>query len=295
VRPLVSAAIIAVGSELLTPSRTDTNSLAITAVLERYGIALRGKTIVGDVRGDLAHALRDALARVDLVVLCGGLGPTDDDVTRDVVAEVLGRDLVEDSALVERLHQRFASRGLTMPDINRRQAMVPTGAAIVPNPNGTAPGLWMEHGDQVVVLLPGPPRELTPMIETLGAARIEPRAGATRLFTGVVRVAGQTESHAEQLAHPLYDRWRAERRGIDVTTLAAPGSIDFHLTVRAASPPTAGGRWHRRSPSCARRSASTRTPRTSAAWSGSWARCCTRAATRSPAPSRAPAGCSRRG
>jgi nicotinamide-nucleotide amidase len=240
VRPLVSAAIIAVGSELLTPSRTDTNSLAITAVLERYGIALRGKTIVGDVRGDLAHALRDALARVDLVVLCGGLGPTDDDVTRDVVAEVLGRDLVEDSALVERLHQRFASRGLTMPDINRRQAMVPTGAAIVPNPNGTAPGLWMEHGDQVVVLLPGPPRELTPMIETLGAARIEPRAGATRLFTGVVRVAGQTESHAEQLAHPLYDRWRAERRGIDVTTLAAPGSIDFHLTVRAASPADGG-------------------------------------------------------
>jgi nicotinamide-nucleotide amidase len=236
VRPLVSAAIIAVGSELLTPTRTDTNSLAITAVLARYGIALRGKAIVGDVRSDLAHALRDALARVDLVVLCGGLGPTDDDVTREVAADVLGRDLVEDSALVERLRQRFASRRLDMPEINRRQAMVPTGAAIVVNPYGTAPGLWMEQGDQVVVLLPGPPRELTPMIEKIGAERLEARAGTTRLFTGTLRVAGQTESHAEELAKPLYDRWRAEFRGIDVTTLAAPGSIDFHLTVRASSP-----------------------------------------------------------
>jgi nicotinamide-nucleotide amidase len=235
VRPLVSAAIIAVGSELLTPTRTDTNSLAITSVLQRYGIALRGKAIVGDVRDDLAHALRDALARVDLVVLCGGLGPTDDDLTREAAADVLGRTLVEDPALVARLEARFASRGLTMPDINRRQAMVPTGAAVVPNPNGTAPGLWIEAGDQVVLLLPGPPRELKPMIERIGEERLEPRAGTTRLFTGVVRVAGQTESHAEQLAQPVYERWRTERRGIDVTTLAAPGSIDFHVTVRAVT------------------------------------------------------------
>jgi len=234
VRPLVSAAIIAVGSELLTPTRTDTNSLAITATLNRYGIALRAKAIVGDVRADLAHALADALARVDLVVLSGGLGPTDDDVTREVAAEVLGRTLVEEPALVERLHARFASRGLTMPEINRRQAMVPAGAEIVPNPYGTAPGLWIPHGDRVVVLLPGPPRELEPMIERIGEQRLEPRAGATRLFTGVVRVAGQSESHAEELAHPVFDRWRSEGRGIEVTTLAAPGSIDFHVTVRGS-------------------------------------------------------------
>jgi nicotinamide-nucleotide amidase len=234
VRPLVSAAIIAVGSELLTPTRTDTNSLAITATLNRYGIVLRAKTVVGDVRADLAHALTDALARVDLVVLSGGLGPTDDDLTRDVASEVLGRTLVEDQALVERLKARFASRGLAMPEINRRQAMVPAGAEIVPNPSGTAPGLWIPHGDQVVVLLPGPPRELRPMIERIGHERLEARAGASRLFSGVVRVAGQSESHAEQLAKPVYDRWRSEGRGFEVTTLAAPASIDFHVTVRAS-------------------------------------------------------------
>jgi len=234
VRPLVSAAIIAVGSELLTPTRTDTNSLAITATLNQYGIALRAKTIVGDVRVDLAHALDDALARVDLVVVSGGLGPTDDDVTRDVVAQVLGRTLAEDPVLVDRLRARFASRGLTMPEINRRQALVPSGAEVVPNPLGTAPGLWIPHGDCVVVLLPGPPRELKPMIERIGQEWLDRRAGPTRLFRGVVRVAGQSESHAEQLAHPVYDRWRSEERGIEVTTLAAPGSIDFHVTVRAS-------------------------------------------------------------
>ena len=143
-RPLVSAAIIAVGSELLTPTKIDTNSLAITAVLNELGIAVRAKTIVGDSRADLAAAIREALARVDLVVLTGGLGPTDDDVTRDVVADVLGRTLHEEPALVERLRARFASRGLSMPEINRRQAMVPGGAEVVPNPLGTAPGLWID-------------------------------------------------------------------------------------------------------------------------------------------------------
>jgi nicotinamide-nucleotide amidase len=236
VRPLVSAAIIAVGSELLTATRTETNSLAVTAALDACGIAVRSKTIVGDVRGDLAHALRDALGRADLVVLCGGLGPTDDDLTREVVAEVLGRALREDPALVTRLEARFASRGLTMPAINRRQAMVPSGGEIVPNATGTAPGLWIPHGDQLVLLLPGPPRELKPMIDQLAQGRLAATAGTTRRFRGLVRVAGQTESHAEQLAHPVYERWRAEGRGVEVTTLAAPGSIDFHLTVRAAEP-----------------------------------------------------------
>jgi len=235
VRPLVSAAIIAVGSELLTPTRLDTNSLSITAVLNELGIAVRGKSIVGDVRADIAAAIGAALDRVDLVVLSGGLGPTDDDVTREVAADVLGRPLEEDAALVERLRARFASRQLQMPEINRRQAMVPQGAEIVPNPHGTAPGLWMTHGDKVLLLLPGPPRELEPMMKAVARERLEPRAGTTRLFSGMVRVAGQSESHAEQLAQPVYERWRAAGEAIEVTTLAAPGSIDFHVTVRAGT------------------------------------------------------------
>lgn len=234
----MTAQIIAVGSELLTPTKIDTNSLFLTEHLNAVGIEVRAKTIVGDSRDDLSVVFRQALAAADLVVLTGGLGPTDDDVTREVVAAALDRPLHEDPALLERLRGRFAKRGLDMPAINHRQAMVPEGAVILPNPNGTAPGLLLEHDDRLVVLLPGPPRELQPMALALVAERLEPRAGRTRLFTGVLRVTGLTESHAEQVAKPFYERWRAEALAIDATTLASPGSIDFHLTVRAADAAT---------------------------------------------------------
>ena len=164
-RPLGTAEIVAVGSELLTPTRIDTNSLAITERLNGLGIEVRAKAIVGDRRGEIAAILRGALARADLVVMCGGLGPTDDDLTRDVAADVLGRPLREDAAIADAIRARFARRKLTMPEINRRQAMVPEGGVVIANVNGTAPGLWIEHGEQVIVLLPGPPRELLPMLD----------------------------------------------------------------------------------------------------------------------------------
>jgi nicotinamide-nucleotide amidase len=235
VRPLRSAGIIAVGSELLTPTRIDTNSLYITGRLAERGIAVRFKCIVGDVREDLRVAIEHGLARVDLVLLSGGLGPTDDDVTREAVSDALARPLREDPEIVERLEARFARRGLPMPAINRRQAMVPAGAEVLPNPFGSAPGLWLEEGDRAVALLPGPPRELKPMIDALAEGRLAVRAHGTRRFTRVVRVAGQTESHAEERARPVYEHWRNEHRQLDVTTLAAPGSIDFHVTAIAAS------------------------------------------------------------
>jgi nicotinamide-nucleotide amidase len=233
VRPLVTAEIIAVGSELLTSTRLDTNSLIITRYLAENGISVRAKAVVGDSREDLRAIFSEALHRVDLVVLTGGLGPTDDDVTREVVAETLGRTRHEDPDAVARLRARFARRGLQMPDINRRQAMVPDGATIVPNSNGTAPGLWMEHEERVIVLLPGPPRELKPMIETLARERLALRAGAARALTRLLRIAGQTESHAEEVARPFFARWRDEDRGIETTTLASPGSIDFYLSLRS--------------------------------------------------------------
>ncbi len=229
-----SAEIIAVGSELLTPTRLDTNSLVLTDRLNAIGIDVRLKTIVGDSRDDLRAVLAQAVARSKLVVVSGGLGPTDDDVTRDVVAELLGRPLAEDPDLVARLQARFARRGLDMPAINRRQAMVPAGAEILPNPNGTAPGLWLEHEGCAIVLLPGPPRELSPMFDAVARERLSARADSVPLLRGIVRVAGQTESHAEQRAKPFYERWRERHLPIDATTLAAPASIDFHLTVRSA-------------------------------------------------------------
>jgi nicotinamide-nucleotide amidase len=110
---------------------------------------------------------------------------------------------------------------------------VPDGAVIVPNPNGTAPGLWLEVEHRVIMLLPGPPRELKPMMESLARERLTGRAGPSRVMTRVLRIAGQGESHAEEVARPFFALWRSEARGIDVTTLAAPGSIDFYLSLRS--------------------------------------------------------------
>jgi nicotinamide-nucleotide amidase len=167
------AEIIAVGSEMLTPDRSDTNSLYVTARLNELGIDVGAKAVVGDHLETLASVFAAAFDRSDLVVMTGGLGPTDDDLTRLAVARVLGRRMSEDATTVERIRARFARRGWPMPEINRRQAQVIDGAALLDNRHGTAPGQWLEVGDRVVVLLPGPPRELRPMIDLLcrGASR----------------------------------------------------------------------------------------------------------------------------
>lgn len=231
--PLSTAEIVAVGTELLTPFRSDTNSLFLTARLNELGIVVRRKSIVGDRADDLADAVRSALARVDLLVVCGGLGPTDDDLTRETVAAVVGRPLKEDPAIVERLRARFERRGWTMPDNNRRQARVPSGAVVLDNPRGTAPGLWLEHGGRVIVLLPGPPRELEPMFTALARERLAARASAARLYRRVLRVAGRGESHVEERAQPVYERWRRAEPGVETTVLASPGLVELHLSTRA--------------------------------------------------------------
>ena len=237
--PLSTAEIIAVGAELLTPFRSDTNSLFLTAGLEEIGVVVRRKSIVGDDADDLAAAVRTALARADLLVTCGGLGPTADDLTRETVAGVLDRPLREDPAIVERLRARFGRRGLTMPDNNRRQAQVPSGAVVLDNPRGTAPGLWLEHAGRVVVLLPGPPRELEPMFTALVRGRLAARTAAGRLYRRVLRVAGQGESHVEDRVRPVCDRWRRAAPAVETTVLASPGLVELHLSARADSEPAA--------------------------------------------------------
>ncbi len=148
-RPIRTAEVIAVGSELLGSTRVDTNSLFLADRLSSLGIELRAKAIVGDNRREVAELVRRALERVDLVILTGGLGPTDDDVTRDAVADVLAVPLVEHADIVERLRERFERRGLHMPDVNRRQAMVLEGGTVLNNPNGTAPGQMFARGGKV--------------------------------------------------------------------------------------------------------------------------------------------------
>jgi nicotinamide-nucleotide amidase len=240
-RPLV-AETIAVGSEMLTPFRVDTNSLFVTEQLNDVGIRVRAKTVVGDDREDLAAVFRAALHRSDVIVLIGGLGPTTDDVTREVVAGVLGTPLEEHEDLVEHIRRRFRARGLAMPEINRRQALVPRGSVRLENPNGTAVGLFIEHGEHLVVLLPGPPRELKPMFEAVVRDRLTASAGRARLYRRVIKVTGQSESHVDEAAQPIYAKWADRADAVETTILAVPGQIELHLTTRDEHPERAAAR-----------------------------------------------------
>jgi nicotinamide-nucleotide amidase len=241
--PLTSAEVIAVGSELLGTAKLDTNSLFIAGQLGRLGIELKAKSVVGDDRERLADVLRNALTRADLVILTGGLGPTDDDLTREAVADVLGLELVEDPAITARIRQRFERRGMSMPEVNRRQAMVHRGARVLPNPNGSAPGILIETNGRMVVLLPGPPRELQPMLSALCAdgGAIAERAGRERLFTASIFTASVPESRVEELVQPIYSRWRDAPEPIGTTILASPGQVEIHLTMRSADAAHATG------------------------------------------------------
>lgn len=231
------AAIVAVGSELLTPSKLDTNSLHITEQLNRLGLDVVEKAVVGDSREELTYLIRVLLERVDLLILCGGLGPTDDDVTREAAAEALERPLGEDEAITARLRERFKARGFTMPmpETNRRQAMVPAGAIVIENTRGSAPGLWLDHDGKAVVLLPGPPRELKPMLASLVEGRLRQRAAGEPLVRRVVRIAGRIESDVDQLLQPSYREWAAAVPAIAATILAQPGAIELHLSAQASS------------------------------------------------------------
>jgi nicotinamide-nucleotide amidase len=230
--PIRTAAILAIGSELLGSSRIDTNSLFITNALNTIGIDVLFKSVVGDDHAELRAQFAHALSRVDLVVLTGGLGPTTDDVTREVVAGHLGLALHEDPAITEKIRRRFEARGWTMPEINRRQAMVPEGATVIANANGTAPGLWIDHGDRAVLLVPGPPREMKPMVEQMVAERLRARAGGRLLVRKILKIAGRSESRVEELSQPVYSQWRDQHPPVETTILAAPGQIELHLSAR---------------------------------------------------------------
>ena len=244
---LAHAEVIAVGSELLGTTRLDTNSLFIAEQLSAIGIVLSAKAVVADDRDAIATHCAQALARVDIVLLTGGLGPTDDDLTRDAVARVSGRPLDEHADIVRTIEERFARRGMRMPDVNRRQALVVRGATVLPNPNGTAPGQWLEHEGKLIVLLPGPPRELRPMLTSLCNSVLIERVGPERIFRTSLFVTGRSESSVEEAAQPIYSRWRSDDPPIETTILATPGQIELHLTLRSADANDAGPRLQRAS------------------------------------------------
>jgi nicotinamide-nucleotide amidase len=230
----MNACIIAVGTEMLTPFRVDTNSLFITERLNEIGVDVRLKAVAGDDAEEVADLLRRALRWADVIAVTGGLGPTEDDVTRDSLARALDLPLDIDESIAEQIRERFARRGMTMPEINRRQALVPRGAIVLPNPNGTAPGLWIEKGRCAIVLLPGPPREMKPMFEAVIRERLSARSGGTGLFRRVLRITGRTESDVDTRAQPVYGSWASQAVPISTTILAVLGQIELHLTAHGA-------------------------------------------------------------
>jgi nicotinamide-nucleotide amidase len=227
----MDAEIIAVGSELLTPFHLDTNSLYITKKLNALGIEVRFKTVVGDHPEHLAEVFRAALGRSPLIILVGGLGPTEDDISRQVVAEVLERPLREVTEIRQSIQERFARSGRPMPENNARQALVPERAEWLENRHGTAPGLWIEHDDRIIVLLPGPPRELEPMFDACCLLRLARFATSEQIKTRVYKVVGLPESEVDQRAAPIYRAYQNPT----TTILATPGAIEIHLRARAAS------------------------------------------------------------
>jgi nicotinamide-nucleotide amidase len=231
----VNAEIIAIGSELLTPFRQDTNSLYLTERLNQLGVEVVIKTIVGDSRARLVSVAQHALFRSDIVIFMGGLGPTEDDLTREAVAEALGLELHRDEEILEKLKQRFAARGYKMTPNNIQQADVIAGAVVLPNPNGTAPGQWItgkyEGRDRLIILLPGPPFELRAMFDEQCFERLRAKVPPAYIATRVLKVAMLGESLVDSRVAPIYKRYT----DVQTTILAGAGDIQFNLFTRADS------------------------------------------------------------
>lgn len=226
-----TAEIIAVGSELLTPSKIDTNSLWLTEQLNDLGVEVQRKCIVGDHRVLLARSICAAMESARIVILCGGLGPTEDDLTRDAVAGALGRELVFSQDICDGIEERFRRFGRKMVEINRRQAYLVSGAEALPNDRGTAPGQWIEDNGRIVVLLPGPPNELKSMFASQCAPRLRTILPPLAIRTRQFRLAGMPESNVDQLIAPIYTKYSNP-----VTTiLSSIGGIDIHLRAQCAT------------------------------------------------------------
>jgi nicotinamide-nucleotide amidase len=231
----VNAEIIAVGSELLTPFRMDTNSLFLTEQINQLGVEIVFKSVVGDDLARIVAAAQHALFRSEIVIFTGGLGPTEDDLTREAVAEALGVSLRRDEAVLAAIEQRFATRGWKMSPNNAKQADVLEGATVLPNPNGTAPGQWLsgkfDGRERIVILLPGPPHELKPLFEAECQERLRSKLPPAFLATRVLKVAMLGESLVDARVAPIYKRFDE----VQTTILAGPGEIQLHFKSRAAT------------------------------------------------------------
>jgi nicotinamide-nucleotide amidase len=228
---MLNAEIIAIGSEMLTPFRLDTNSLWLTERLNAMGVEVKLKTVVGDDEARLEETVRDAMKRSEIVISTGGLGPTEDDITRKIFARVLQRQLIQEDAILEKIKARFARRNMPMPEINARQALVIQGAQILENNNGTAPGMLITEGKCTVVMLPGPPREMKPIFDASVAPVLKLRATDMLIVRRTLSIFGLTESATDELAAPIYTQYLNP----STTILFKDGQIELHLTAQASN------------------------------------------------------------
>jgi len=238
----VDAEIIAVGSELLTPHRHDTNSLYLTEKLNDLGVEVHFKCIVGDDCEGLATAAKLAMRRSDIVIFTGGLGPTEDDLTREAVADALGLKLQRDPAVLAKLEERFAKRGMKMSANNAKQADILTSAAALPNTLGTAPGQWIagkyDGQERLLMLLPGPPYELKALFEAECIPRLRARIPPQHIATRTLKMAMMPESQVDARVAPIYKTYA----DVQTTILAGAGEIQLHLRCRKDSPAEAEAR-----------------------------------------------------
>jgi nicotinamide-nucleotide amidase len=225
----MNAEIIAIGSELLTPDRVDTNSLWLTEQLNAIGVEVLLKTIVGDDEQRLEETLRDAIKRSEVIIATGGLGPTEDDITRKVFARVLGRPLILDDDVLEDIREKFRRIGARMTPNNERQALVLRDAEILWNPRGTAPGLLIQQKQTTIVLLPGPPGEMKPMFSESVAPRLEKSSFGVRIRKRTLRITGLGESAVDQKVAPIYGRYSNPQ----TTILGSPGEVELRFTAKA--------------------------------------------------------------
>jgi len=229
----MKAEIVSVGTEMLLGMIADTNAQYLTQQMAELGIDVFWISQVGDNLDRVVDVIRRGMSRSDAVIITGGVGPTEDDLPRDAVSRVAGVPLDIDETIVERLRERFTKRGLRMTENNRRQAMVPRGATVLENPNGSAPGLLLTRGDTDIVLLPGPPRELKPMLDAVIRDRLAARGSGAGLFRRVLRITGRPESEVDALVQPIYSKWTVDPVPISTTILAALGQLELHLTAAA--------------------------------------------------------------
>ncbi len=223
------AEIVSVGSELLLGQIIDTNAAFIARQLAALGLDLFHKTTVGDNLGRVAAALETAFGRAEVVITTGGLGPTEDDVTREAVARATGRELEFHPELLEQIEAFFRARGLPLSPSNRKQAFIPRGAIPLPNPVGTAPCFIVEEGDRTLIVLPGVPREMEYLLRTGALPHVRARYGLqASIVSRLVRVAGLGESRVGELLADLM----AKGSNPTVGTMAHPGQVDVRIAAK---------------------------------------------------------------